>query len=269
MRVIRAGAVAWVELGTIISSMPPRFFAPAIEGSGDAVVLPVDESRHLRQVLRLGVADEVCVFDGRGHEYLGRVERVGRAGVIVRILEPVAAVPEASVAVTVAPTVLKGRTFDAVVRDATMLGAAAVQPLLAVRQASHRPSVIRGGSVAARWRRIAVAAAKQCGRAVVPEVREPMAVESFATADRADVQLVLTEPSAARADAIRPRDLAERPRPKTVSLAIGQEGGWASDELNQFIAEDFQVMMLGGRILRAEIVPVVALAALACLWDDS
>ena len=106
--------------------MRPRFFVPEIESVGEVVVLSLDESRHLCQVLRLGVNDEICVFDGRGSEYLARIERVARIGATVRVVEPTVPVPEASVAITLAAVVLKGRRFDVGVREATMLGVAVV-----------------------------------------------------------------------------------------------------------------------------------------------
>jgi len=248
--------------------MRPRFFAPELKQVGEAIVLSLDESRHLCQVLRLGVKDEIRVFDGQGSEYLARVERVGRSGATVRLVEPTVPAPEVSVAITLAAVVLKGRRFDVGVREATMLGVSVVQPLRATRQAVHGPSILRSGGVA-RWQRIAVAAAKQCGRAVVPEIREVATVEAFTSADQSKLRLVLVEPGVSCADAVRPRSLALQPKPQSVSLAVGPEGGWATDDLNRFISEGFQVVTLGGRILRAETVPIVALAMLACLWDDS
>ena len=248
--------------------MRPRFFVPEIESVGEVVVLSLDESSHLCQVLRLGVNDEICVFDGRGSEYLARIEGVARAGATVRVVEPTVPAPEASVAITLAAVVLKGRRFDVGVREATMLGVAVVQPLQATHQTVHGPSILRRGGVT-RWRRIAVAAAKQCGRAVVPEVREVATVEAFTSTDQSTLRLVLIEPGASGIDAIRPRSLAAQPRPQSVSLAVGPEGGWAPGDLNRLISAGFQEVTLGGRILRAETVPVVALAMFACLWDDS
>ncbi|MDP6371445.1 MAG: 16S rRNA (uracil(1498)-N(3))-methyltransferase [Vicinamibacterales bacterium] len=252
--------------------MRPRFFAPSLDGRAASVDLPPDESRHLRQVVRLGVGDEVRVFDGRGLEFLGRVDRLGREAVSVALVEPSTPAPESTVAVTLAPAFLKGRTFDAVVRDATALGVVAVQPLVAEKQAAHRPSSRPGSRRsrgADRWRRIAVAAAKQCGRAIVPEVREPLSVGEFADAAQSDVKLFLAEPGAMPAHTLRARDLLDRPRPSAVSLAVGPEGGWTPDELVRFDARGFQAVTLGGRVLRAETAPVVALAALACLWDEA
>ncbi|MBU22714.1 MAG: 16S rRNA (uracil(1498)-N(3))-methyltransferase [Acidobacteria bacterium] len=253
-------------------AMLPRFFAPSLDGRAASVELPPDESRHLRQVVRLGVGDEVRVFDGCGLEFLGRVDQLGREAVTVALVERSTAAPESTVAVTLASVMLKGRTFDAVVRDATALGVVAVQPLVAEKQAapraSSRPGTRRSGA-ADRWRRIAVAAAKQCGRAIVPEVREPLSVGEFADAAQSDLNLVLAEPGGTPADTVRVRDLLDRPRPTAVSLAVGPEGGWTPDELTRFDARGFQAVTLGGRVLRAETAPVVALAALACLWDEA
>src|SRR5262249_58822857 len=57
------------------SDNPPvhRFFAPALDVGDESVTLPRSEGEHLTRVLRLGVGDEVAVFDGRGHEFLARV----------------------------------------------------------------------------------------------------------------------------------------------------------------------------------------------------
>ena len=86
--------------------MRPRFFAPELKQVGEAIVLSLDESRHLCQVLRLGVKDEIRVFDGQGSEYLARVERVGRSGATVRLVEPTVPAPEGAGASSLAAVVL-------------------------------------------------------------------------------------------------------------------------------------------------------------------
>ena len=244
----------------------PRFYVPGVERVGAPVALPEEEAHHLRHVLRLDAGDRVSVFDGRGHEYVATVEQVSREAVIVRPLEVARSAPEASVAVTLAPAVLKGRAFDGVVRDAAMLGVVAVQPLLAAQLAAHGPTLRRQGGVS-RWRRIAVSAAKQSGRAVVPEVRDAVDVERFAAGDRSALRIVLVEPGAGR-QAIRLRALLEA-RPATVAVAVGPEGGWTRVEIDAFAKYEFQPVTLGGRTLRAETVPLAALAALFCLWDEA
>ena len=73
--------------GSYNPTMPPRFFAPALAGLDAPVPLPDGEAAHLSRVLRLTAGDTVAVFDGRGTEYLARVERAGRGRAVVRPYE--------------------------------------------------------------------------------------------------------------------------------------------------------------------------------------
>src|SRR4029079_19275766 len=141
--------------------MLPRFLAESVDDQNGTARLSEDEGRHLAQVLRLGAGDEIAVFDGSGREFRARVERVARDGADVRIVEEFTPAPEPSVRLTLAQAVIKGERMDDVVRDATMMGVAAIEPLLTEHVAAH----IREGRAPERWRRIAVASAKQCRRA--------------------------------------------------------------------------------------------------------
>ncbi|HBO90812.1 MAG TPA: hypothetical protein DD460_08665, partial [Acidobacteria bacterium] len=150
--------------------MPPRFFAPKLSALDVVVTLPLDEAQHLRQVLRLDVGEIIHIFDGKGQECEATVEYVGRRDVRVRPVASVQPLPESSLQLTLAPAMLKGRQLDLVIRDATMLGVVAIQPLISTNMVVPA-AVAQRGSLLDRWRRIAVSSAKQCGRAVVPEVR--------------------------------------------------------------------------------------------------
>ena len=130
-----------------------RFFVPGADRADVVVGLPDDEARHLTQVLRLGPGDAVRVFDGHGHEHTAVVADAGRAGVRVRTGCAVPAPPEPGVRVTLGAALLKGRKVDAVVRDATMLGVHAIQPLVTLR--TEVPARRFGAAAAERWTRIA------------------------------------------------------------------------------------------------------------------
>jgi 16S rRNA (uracil1498-N3)-methyltransferase len=239
----------------------PRFFAPEAESSGSTIELPEDEASQLTRVLRLQSGDEVHVFNGRGGEWTATVARASKQFVRVTLRDPVAPVSEPRIPITLAVAVLKGDKMDDIVRDAVMLGVSAVQPILTARTEIAARSLARSGRVA-RWQRIAVSSAKQCGRAVVPDVRAALAVE--AVFGRHAPLLMLVEPgTATRAAPLRDVPPIERP-----TLLVGPEGGWTVDELAQGTAAGAMLVTLGGQTLRADAVPLVALTALRVHWDD-
>ena len=243
-----------------------RFFVPGADRSDVVVDLPDDEARHLTQVLRLRTGDAVRVFDGRGREHAAVVTEAGRAGVRVRTRNTLPAPPEPGVRVTLGAALLKGRKLDAVVRDATMLGVHALQPLVTTR--TDVPARGVGASVAERWTRIAIASAKQCGRAVVPHIRPPVALDRFVGDPGASLRILLVEPSAAYAAVSPVRSLAAEPRPASAAVAVGPEGGWTETEVALAARAGFRPTTLGWRTLRAEAVPAAALSVLHFVWQD-
>src|SRR6187397_1621022 len=167
--------------------MLPRFLAESIDNDGRHARLSDDEARHLSQVLRLGVGDEIAVFDGAGREFRGIVERVTRDAADLRVVEEIAAAPEPAVRITLAQAVLKGDKMDDVVRDATMMGAAAIVPLITEHTVAH----IKPGAAPDRWRRIAIASAKQCRRAVVPVVHPAVRFAEWLSSDHSATKILL------------------------------------------------------------------------------
>jgi 16S rRNA (uracil1498-N3)-methyltransferase len=242
-----------------------RFFAPALDAGDETVVLPKDEAEHLRRVLRLGVGDTVSVFDGRGHEFVARVTvalpRETRVQLMTR-LEPPA---EATVPITIAQAVLKGDKMDDVVRDAVMLGASAIQPLVTKRTEVTVAALLRASRVE-RWRRVAVASVKQSHRAVVPDIRTPLSFDSHLEEPFGGLQLMLVEPQA-HAD-VEPISVLKRESPPAdVSIWIGPEGGWDEREWKSAHERGIRLISLGQRTLRADAVPVAIVSILSFLWE--
>ena len=156
-----------------------RFYAPEAHAPGDVVTLPADEAAHLMRVLRLARGDRIVIFNGRGQAFDAIVQSARKSNVEVVVGAPCPAAPEARVAITLVQAVLKGDKMDDVVRDAVMIGVAAIQPIVATRSEVTLASIQRGRR-RDRWERIAVSSAKQCGRAVVPVILEPEPFDAVA-----------------------------------------------------------------------------------------
>jgi 16S rRNA (uracil1498-N3)-methyltransferase len=249
-----------------------RFFAPALDPGDEAVTLPRDEAEHLTRVLRLGAGDTIAVFDGRGHEFLARVTSASRRDARVVILSRVEPAAEPTVPLTLVQAVLKTDKMDDVVRDAVMLGVAAVQPIVTARAETTVAALMRGARLE-RWRRVALASAKQSGRAVLPEVRTPLTLDSYLGDPLPALALMLVEPSAAPPDRSPAphslRALKEAAPPPDAALLVGPEGGWTAGELDAAAAAGVRLVTLGRRTLRADAVAVAAVSVLQFVWDES
>lgn len=248
--------------------MHARFYAPDVEVSGALVSLRVEEVEHLTRVLRLRAGAHIRVFDGRGREFLAQVEKVTGSHVRVRVGEPVQPAPEPGTAITLAQAVLKGDKMDDIVRDAVMMGVAAIQPMVTARTEAPRAAIDRGRR-RERWQRIAISSAKQCGRAVVPEIGERQTFDEIARALAGtrllSPALMLVEPGAAPG-AVRLGDLDPEP-PAQATVLVGPEGGWTPQEVEQG-STCCRLITLGGRTLRADAMPIIALAALFARWKE-
>jgi 16S rRNA (uracil1498-N3)-methyltransferase len=239
-----------------------RFFAPDLTPTALEVTLPAGESTHLARVLRLREGDPVEVFDGRGTLRQGAVRRASPTAAAIELGLPLPAPPEPPARLVIVQGLLKGDAMDAVVRDATVLGAAALWPVT-----TSRTNVPARAALAAieRWERVAIAAAKQCGRAVLPRLEPVRAIGDVIGQTSLDpaVRLWLTEPSAAGARVDVPLP------PQDMWLAIGPEGGWAPEEMASAAAAGWQPWTLMPVTLRAEQMTLAALSVVRYAWDGA
>lgn len=247
--------------------MRPRFHVPAISAASERVELPEDEAEHLARVLRLGIGDEVEIFDGAGTLWRAEVVQVGRKSASVRRIEELEPAPELGVHVRLVVSVLKGDKLDDVVRDAVMLGVTSITPVISERSEISLAAMARSSRVA-RWQRIAVASAKQCGRAVVPAVDNAVPLERYWTEHSRPagaLRVMCVEPSAALGNVMAVQSVRKA---ATVDVIVGPEGGWSVPEVATAHDSGAILMSLGGRTLRADAVPIIALTALLTSWGE-
>ena len=154
--------------------------------------------------------------------------------------------------------------MDRVIRDAVMLGVAAVQPFVSRRTDVPMKAVQRGGRQD-RWDRTVIASVKQCGRAVVPPVYETQDFEGLLRTTSGKTRLMFVEPGSAQ-----PADLTSL-EGQAVSEAIvfvGPEGGWDPQEVAAAAAGGVTLLSFGARVLRADAAGAAVIAALRYVWRD-
>lgn len=237
-----------------------RFFAPpsAFNFNKQTVTLTSDEARHLREVLRLKPGDEVLVFDGAGKEFRAIVSQARREFAELELKDEIhSARPESPLQLTLAVALLKGEKFDLVVQKGTELGVNRFIPLT-TRYADIR---LRDEADAAkrvtRWQRIALEAAKQCGRAVVPEIDTPTTFDS-----------IIKENSCFLFSERGGQPLDTDLKATSLIAIVGSEGGWSDEELEQARAAKVPIVTLGGRVLRAETAAITVAVLFQHLYGD-
>lgn len=215
--------------------------------------LPDEAATYVARVHRLGAGDHLLLFDpDRAVEADAEILSVDKRAVKARVSEPRPA-RRAARAVTLVQGIGKGDKLDAIVRDATELGATVIVPALCERSMA-RPDAAR----AARWRRIAVEAARQCGRGDAPVVTAPTPfVEALGLAV-ADLRLCLDP----RAERTLGQALAAITPGASVALFVGPEGGLSEREIAATEALGIARVSLGPWVLRTETVCAAVLGAL-------
>ena len=224
--------------------------------------LTPDQRHYLQRVLRLKSGAQFLALPGDGIAW--RCELVDENA---RVIEAQVVTTELPVAVTLALALPK-TGFEDVVRQITELGVGTIVPLL-----SERTVLKPSASKWSRWQRIAAEASEQSERALVPQVREPIAFKQFLQ-DQEAIRAATTSSSFTqflcwgRGNSPHLMSALTQTTPQdSITITIGPEGGWSEAEVNHAIASGFETVSLGKRILRAVTAPIVAMAIVGGVWE--
>jgi len=228
--------------------MPHYFIDPAKVLNG-RFTLSGDEAHHLLRVLRVKPGDEIDLFDGAGRQFHAVIDKMGDGAIEGAVLsQKTASAPSAMV--NLFCCVPKGDRFDWLVEKSSEIGVLAITPLITSRSASSEISVAK----IERWRRLSLAASKQCGRAAIMEIRPTMNFgEALKTLPPDVIALLPWE-----GEAVSTIEQSSVSAGASVALFIGPEGGFTLQEVEQAKAAKVLPVTLGQSILRVETAALIA-----------
>lgn len=237
-----------------------RFYVPPESIKGDEVIISGKEAHHILDVMRLKRLDKVVIFDGTGTECDGIIKETGPGAslsvTIVRIRRPSA--PTAS-QITLIQSIPKKERMDYIVEKATELGVSRIIPVVTARTIP-RWSQFKRSIHADRWAKIAMAAAKQCGRADVPAVEGITGFRDCvkgSTGYGTALIAALSDEAVSLKDALRDRKDAE-----AVAVAVGPEGDFTPEEIGAARTAGFKLISLGKLVLKSDTAAIYALSIL-------
>lgn len=243
----------------------PRFFVTRdlINRENGYITICDDDSRHIARSLRMAVGDEITVADGSSVEYACVLEKIRDEECLCRIVSEKQSSAEPPVHITLLMAYPKGDKLEVVIQKAVELGASRIIPFESSR-CIKRPKADKIDKVCARLSRIAEEAAKQCGRAILPEVCAPMSFrEALAEAAKAALPIICYECE----EKSTLRSVICGSLPKSIAVIVGAEGGFSKEEVDMAVNAGCKSVSLGSRILRCETAPSYVLSAISYEYE--
>ncbi|HUS18514.1 MAG TPA: RsmE family RNA methyltransferase [Terriglobales bacterium] len=225
-----------------------RWIADQLEG--DHALLLGQNAHHLSRVLRAKAGQEFDIVCGDAVR-VGRIATIDDDRVVFDLGESVP--QKESRAITLVLAIFKFDRMEWAIEKAVELGVSSIQPVIARRTDAHLATA--AGKRAERWRRIAHEAAQQSRRVSIPMIADPAKLRDVLEQPRAAaIILAETEEELSLTQALA------NAKDSPLALAVGPEGGWTDEELEQFRAAGWISASLGHTVLRAETAAIAALA---------
>ncbi|PXA05638.1 16S rRNA methyltransferase [Coraliomargarita sinensis] len=226
------------------------FLFPEAEVLEGSITLDRRESHHLVKVFRARTGESVEILDGCGKRYSGHLQRADAKAAVVEI-EQVDAVERPKQKVTLLQALPKGKAMDLILRIATEIGVAELQPIYTSHSDVHIPRERVGGKVE-KWRATTIEACKQCGLPFLPETNWPQGLVDWLQQNPPAENELRIVASLEEGSRLLLDTLSQSVLPDHIVLAVGPEGDFSSEEYEALGAGGFTPVRLGDNVLRAE-----------------
>ena len=236
-----------------------RFFLENLDTTKENVVITGDEFYHLKKVLRLNAGDEIIIFDGKGNDFIARIETLGAKEAVASLKEKLEISGESKIKIVLAQGLAKGSKMDMIIQKATELG---VSEIIAFITSRTVPKLKENtNKKIERWKSITIESSKQCGRSIIPKIEEIKSFNEILKHEwKRHLKIILWE----NAEDMRFRDklsMLDNPDTKGIIVIVGPEGGFSIDEVNDATNSGFlPVRLFSDIILRTETAAIAALS---------
>ena len=237
-----------------------RFFVEPSQIVEDKIFITGTDVNHIKNVLRMKVGEPIAISDGQKWEYYCIIERLEEDQIIAQIEEKEEDGKELPVRITLFQGIPKSDKLELIIQKAVELGACEIVPV-AMKRSVAKIEPKKAQKKVERFNAIALSAAKQAKRSLIPTVSMPMSwQEAVAYGKTMERCIVPYEDERGMNHA---RELVKSLHGvKSIGIYIGPEGGFDEKEIEQAKQSGFEIMTLGRRILRTETAGLTALSIL-------
>ena len=237
----------------------PKIYTETSLSSNSEFTLQGQEAQHISKVLRMKEGEQLRIFNGSGSFYPASIVQTNKKTVVVQTPEAEPAQSESKLHTHLGQVMSRGDRMDYVIQKSTELGIHEITPLTSER-CELKLNAERAEKRIKHWQQVAISAAEQCGRAVVPKIHPILSVDNWIQLNRNQgLSLVLHHRDTQNLGDIQTP-------PKHVNLLIGPEGGLSQAEIELASEATFIPSTFGPRVMRTETAPVACLSILQWLW---
>ncbi|MFN7093957.1 MAG: 16S rRNA (uracil(1498)-N(3))-methyltransferase [Burkholderiales bacterium] len=236
----------------------PRFYVNLELAIAQEVTLPLAVVRHIN-VLRLRVGEEIILFNGDGYSYTAHLITATKRASAAYVHTKLAVADSATVEIKLAICLIANDKIDLALQKAVELGVAEIIPVISERTQRLSPDKVLKRSE--HWQNIIISSCEQCGRNVLPKLKQPLSLKQLLHDYQNDeLKVILT-----------PHDNSQAlpsTTPTSLLVLVGPEGGFTPTEVKLALATGYQPLQLGNRIMRAETAVIAGITVMQTLYGN-
>lgn len=230
--------------------------------SSDQYIISGEDAKHISKVLRMHKGEELTLVTPDKMQCKCEVFSISNDSVTVDVLSKMPCENEPNVFVTLYQALPKSDKMDYIVQKCVELGISRIVPVISARCVS-RPDAKALAKKRERWQKIALQAAMQSRRGIIPKVADCVSFQNAAEQTKADEQtIIFYEEGGEKVSKILEK------APKSIGIFIGSEGGFEQSEVDLIVKNGGCAGTLGKRILRAETAPLAATSIIMYQTDN-
>ncbi len=228
-----------------------RFFVPPRDIEGENLYIKdVDDIRHIVKSLRLTSGEKLEISDGSKWQYIVEIGNISKDEIECKILDRQAFCNEPVVSISIYQGIPKHSKMDMIVEKSVELGISEIIPFQSIRTDVKNRDGLKNKLL--RWNKIALSAAKQARREIIPVVKAPISFKEVLSEISSYDQVIFCyedEEKKTLKDLLR--DMGES-KGKRICVIIGSEGGFSEEEIQQIRGIGVKPVSIGKRTLRTE-----------------
>ena len=235
-----------------------KFFVPQnqIDEGNEKITILGEDVNHIKNVLRLSFEDEILVCEKSEEpiNYVCKINNISNKEIICNIISKYKSNNESNIKIHIFQGIPKAEKMELIIQKCTELGVYEFIPVEMSRCAFKLNNKDMTKKLS-RWNKIAEVAAKQCGRDIIPHVRDKITINELSNElANYDLSIVAYENEEKTFLKEQLKNVNNINRKLDIAIIIGPEGGISEEEINLLKKVNAKIISLGKRILRTETV---------------